>query len=1320
MTATPRPGRVLPVAMLALRLLAPLALLGSATRAAAEHVPLQVPVLPPAAAHSIHPTSGTVGVDATVEVGGTGFTEEFGAGTLMCRLTYENGTVVHVCATRLLGDCVPTAQDQLTCETTRLRCELPRSSLAQRVSVQVANDYDVYVKYTDPSNATLPFFTRRWPPRWTTALHFTIVPRVRALSYLHYEVNFVPPRVLVTGDGFRPVGGRRLSCVFVDSGYDGLFPPAGALDDVLRDDSLPDRPRYRLAEAELVNSSALWCRPPTEAMAVQLTVAVTPNLRADGEVCTLADPCNHVGPSRASMEIVPVLRAITPVASPAGTPVPITVTGDGFRPNDFQIIELTVQPDQPMASGEFWVLAHDSAAHARVSVNATAGDMEEALLAHLGVRAQVHRTPRGPEGTAAWILWLNASEGFAPSLSVLPGSLNPVPLHTGQVAQLRAGSLTQCAYTRNGRIRMEAPQRVTHAVVDCAIPRLNETETETSVHLTFTAQRALSTPGPQCAFHSYPRIHRIHPVDGTLHGGTEITVHGFGFQNSSRVACRFRNSSDPAVAVTVPASYVDLFSIRCRTPAAYAIQPSLVPHDLRSPTHVIVEVTNNQVHFSSSEQFAGLEPQPLLNRFHYYGALGLSAAGLCSETSQTRSARCARCARCARSAVVPVLTDLHPFAGPQQGGTMLKVFGKHFSQSAALHCVFDARGDTLATPEEQRSLGQSPMYSRAQWISETLVTCFTPPQWVNATRARRTVDVHVTNNHLRPPDDLRPFDWPAPMYGPGDFSNRLRFTYQADVQLHSVQPVGNATARVQRVRLHSGGGLRAVVHGANIVGDLRRAGAGHQLTDALPAAGITGAAISPSTAGPPCPSHHFGFETHMGFGAMWVEGQRSNCTVHVAMLSPFGEVLRPPVPLQAYWEVAQRTRCPADHHDAANETQHPCSGDPNDAWVIMDQPKGATLHDEVLLSWRECWNASSAMERDCRAVLQRWDERWTPLRAPLAVSEATHTNITHVGVAVAADAVWSTWSNHNGGASTVYARLFRWSPVNYTRPMYTPYEDVGVFELASGVELGAVRSVSLTTSTNSLAVAYLDRRRDGWAICFAVWEAEPVEEVWEPVMRPLDKLHIRRKEYPEKVTLRLVAEGELVPMAQWREGLQAAASLQGFLLVWRDGTTLLLQHVSSFGELLTEVVTVPTASGYSVEDFTVVGTTDGAAVVWAATGHTPTGSALVGQRYEVAPLGGAVRAVGLPWFEHRPEHNVTALEFRADPARSASYHVPVGARTATGGMLLLYLEQETQNSTQARLMAQRFSGPSRPAGRLCVAFAGTASELTDIRAQMSC
>ena len=237
-------------------------------------------------------------------------------------------------------------------------------------------------------------------------------------------------------------------------------------------------------------------------------------------------------------------------------------------------------------------------------------------------------------------------------------------------------------------------------------------ECPSSVHAAGGAAFALSLNGgadfvqqPQVNFTFLPvAMHSIQPLVGPERGGTALTIDGFGFSAATPFLCRF------AGAVLAPALILSPSRVRCVTPRMAVQQASV-----------------SLLHASGTE------------------------LDVLAEHSFAFQADA-------------VLLALRPIAGPVLGGTLVHLFGAHFSRRSFelgyLHCRFNLTA------------------SVATWINDSAVACHAPALLASGADATEgalssggPVSVELSNNVI-------------------DFTkdSGVTFGYLAESQLAEVEP----------------------------------------------------------------------------------------------------------------------------------------------------------------------------------------------------------------------------------------------------------------------------------------------------------------------------------------------------------------------------------------------------------------------------------------------------------------------------------------------------------------------------------------------------
>ena len=189
-------------------------------------------------------------------------------------------------------------------------------------------------------------------------------------------------------------------------------------------------------------------------------------------------------------------------------------------------------------------------------------------------------------------------------------------------------------------------------------------------------------------FRSTPEVVRVRPRWGPEAGGTAVAVFGAKFEDTHALACRFalpaakqanlRPEHAAAGGVVVPATFVSAAEVRCASPnVAQATDGAVGVGDLT------VTVANNGVDFSAP-----------------------AAAATFTITPDTS------------------VTSVLPAVGSPSGGTVVRVFGQAFANTAELSCVFGF----VSAP--------------ATFVSASEVRCVSPASH----RGAELASVRVSNN----------------------------------------------------------------------------------------------------------------------------------------------------------------------------------------------------------------------------------------------------------------------------------------------------------------------------------------------------------------------------------------------------------------------------------------------------------------------------------------------------------------------------------------------------------------------------------------------
>lgn len=283
----------------------------------------------------------------------------------------------------------------------------------------------------------------------------------------------------------------------------------------------------------------------------------------------------------------------------------------------------------------------------------------------------------------------------------------------------------------------------------------------------------ISTNGQQfvdvgLAFSYQPQetVRSISPRSGSVHGGTQVSVTGTGFANSTDIACRFGDNVGEA-------EYVDPTLVVCRAPAMELTTQNA------GRTPVSISIANNGFDFTTSENpramfeyvpsFELLSIEPMAGPttggtilrvdgvgFSTAGTINCVVNGLLIETIAESAERLA-CVTppVADAGLVDVrltnngvemsstsgsfhyhapieVATVYPTFVPESGGSRLLVTGSGFLSMGALACVFSFPASTPQRPRTE---------STATYISDTLLSCASPEGG-----GVGPADLHVTNN----------------------------------------------------------------------------------------------------------------------------------------------------------------------------------------------------------------------------------------------------------------------------------------------------------------------------------------------------------------------------------------------------------------------------------------------------------------------------------------------------------------------------------------------------------------------------------------------
>lgn len=557
----------------------------------------------------------------------------------------------------MLGECVPTAGDQESCTTTTLECDAPEKPLAQRVYVQVANDYGFTLHENRPNNASHPHVHQPHPERWSPEpVYYTYVPRVYALEgattgYVaqtpHFDA-FDPDGanagtetmdhvgdITVRGAGFDSIGqrGRSLSCVFQDAGPGDVFPPAHSFAEAVASGATSTVDRWQRTQAVVQSPEVVTCPVPYTLVAKTFRVSVSPDYTADtrtlGEAaCNATDPCNHVSPfsESARFTYLPIVTHMSPEQGPLGSTTPVAVHGMGFVRNHVQVLATTA-PDEARISGTFRLRwpglglrngTHEVQEGASpwtppLPHNASAASVAEALH-DLGVGlATVMRSAPDLQRGYNWTVYLHDLENSThavPLLEVDGSALAPAAQASGHGVIARVSSQLRCRF---GDYVVE-PFWFSFDEVRCEVPPLLTTLQPHPVNLSMDAGQHFShTHHIHGLRHMYvvPTVQHVTPSEANLRGRLNVSVHGSGFADVPGFRVKFNETvvdrgethvhSDTEASVLTPPAPDEPLETDARMTA-------------------VVEVSVDTVHYSNRTHATELGRLPSFNDFNYYGA----------------------------------------------------------------------------------------------------------------------------------------------------------------------------------------------------------------------------------------------------------------------------------------------------------------------------------------------------------------------------------------------------------------------------------------------------------------------------------------------------------------------------------------------------------------------------------------------------------------------------------------------------------------------------------------------------------------------------
>lgn len=1217
----------------------------------------------------------TVGEAVTIRVEGTNFTEEFGAGTLKCRFWLDAAKYVDVYAYRVLGSCLSVPERQFGCPTDALECTLPAADaprVAQHVELQVANDVNVQYQTLDPDDADQPWVLVNWAERWSNRARLVYAPAVSAVTDTFGEAG-ISKVLTVTAPGLPAATGGlpgfSTRCVYALAGYGGLFPPPLSL----HQDRQADNQWHITTAATIINETALTCAAPSVQSATTFRVHITVDWAASGSLGACDDavsPCDQVGDSDASYAVVPTTQGISPALGPIGVSVPLSIPTAGLRRDESQRIRVTCPQDAPSVLSGTFTLGVNATPTVPIGADANetalAAAIQDALLtgspslrggSYDMVRAVLIKATEC--GGREWVVWFVCPLGGVaanrcpplPTMTIESTSLSPVALGQGHGTQLVVETTTRCLideHTRPSGLDTDMLANRTFFVVPtvvetdrvvCPNPINVNGHIVQHIRVSQDAELRSSVDRLQALYYNYPIPHRIWPSRGPLHGGTEITVHGSGFANTSTLSCRFAlpGSGAGAGAITA-ATYVDATTVRCSTPPAGNVAPNggAVPTALGDERTVVVEVAMDNRRFSNTtETETAMDLGSLRNRFTYY--------------------------------VVAVLHDIHPFSGPYRGGTPIKLFGEHFNQTSEAYCAWDVDGRVVASAAELRQLERSIAFTKATVTSPSFATCISPPVR-GAPQEYTVVNVRLTNDIRRPHDEWirpltwnqwRPNTWQYTLHGDGDLSNPMRFAFQPDIQVHSVNTTKSGPfAPGTKLYMQAGGMLGVTLQVDHALPDLRADGPVLKLNDdgSDPISCPSYNDAAPVNGGGACQSSPSMTSTPDGFAVAFEEANASTPNTRHIVVARYdfqNRLLRREVVRTGTVRQVALSRIPSGTLLAFAEQDS--LGD----WRIRAL-RFDTLGDVAVPSSE--FDALGG-DTDCQH----------PVVVPMMA-----------GFAVGATCGDST-------APVAALALYRWSPVNYTRGVETPFLLQQVYRIPGSSLLGAAELHSSDTPPGvqyALAVLLGD---EGALALRRLDLVERLESSWDTD----SSLFTTRNKYSESVQLSLssaLSVGDFVAgtrpqIALLDDGTVAAA--------WEDqaGNGVRAARLALFPTpraLMADSRVDKGANPAEAQRPAVTALEAGFAVFWEGAQRSDEGASVLGMRFAAA--GDSTTEVGLTWSDFRPGHRTVGREFRVNQAQGPLHVRPVAVPLENGGVVVSY--RSLYNDGQrlgVRIAAQRFA-----------------------------
>ena len=224
-----------------------------------------------------------------------------------------------------------------------------------------------------------------------------------------------------------------------------------------------------------------------------------------------------------------------------------------------------------------------------------------------------------------------------------------------------------------GHVSVFAAFLNTSTLVCQAPPKLNASTVLVSIVVNGTV---VATAPSHFAYYPTPQIESLSPQIGEYGMSRELTVRGVGFLSSvvpGDTACRFSTEGDHVLTYITPAVVTSNNTLRCDSPNMVNNVVSEKGMHASLSRRLKVEVTFNGIEYTNN----GVE-------FQVFG----------NELS---------------------IATITPASGPREGGSLISVYGQGFVNSPALACIFSA------------NVTKTRISVRAQWVSETLITCLSPP-----------------------------------------------------------------------------------------------------------------------------------------------------------------------------------------------------------------------------------------------------------------------------------------------------------------------------------------------------------------------------------------------------------------------------------------------------------------------------------------------------------------------------------------------------------------------------------------------------------------